>query len=245
MSSDKPARSRPGALRTLIGVMTRPLRSVVAMTVVLLLVVGGGFALLSSGLVPGLGQVFGQGHKTVSSVTLSAGFADLSELVVEEYNYKDIGKFTEADKKVFNTLSVPLTSKSFMITYSGTVKAGVRDFTALQVSIDDANKVIEVTAPQVEVLDSSIDPASVQVFDESHNPLNQITVSDVTEFQAQREQASVDEAVAAGLLDKATKRTESILSAHLASVLKETDKADYEVRISWVVPLDSQATPGS
>lgn len=105
---------------------------------------------------------------------------------MEEYNFTSIGKFSEDNKEIFGVV-VPLTGKNALITYDGTVKAGIKDITAVEVDINDTLKTIAVSLPKTEVLSSSIEPDSIQQYDQSNNTLNQINAEDIAELLSTEE----------------------------------------------------------
>lgn len=103
------------------------------------------------------------------------------------------------------------------------------DVSQIQVEVDEAGHVVTVTVPAVEVLSASIDPASVETYDQSFSVVNQIEVGEVTTFLAERE-AAADESISKGLLDKAQGRLEDIVKKQVNAVLGE-QAAKYEVRV--------------
>ena len=115
---------------------------------------------------------------TVDTTLVKNSFADIGELATESYNFTQVGKYSEEGTKVFG-MEVPGTSAHYLITYSGEVKAGVADVSQIQVDVDEAGHVVTVTVPAVEVLSTSIDPSSVETYDQSFSIVNQIKVGDV------------------------------------------------------------------
>ena len=53
----------------------------------------------------------------ITSTALTQKIRDINELAVSEYDYTKVGKFSNSLK--FNGWTVPLTQKSFLITYEG------------------------------------------------------------------------------------------------------------------------------
>ena len=157
-------------------------------------------------------------------------FADIGELATESYVFTQVGKYSEEGTKFFG-MEVPGTSAHYLITYSGEVKAGLTDVSQIQVQADEGAHVVTVTVPAVEILSSSIDPASIETYDQSFSIVNQIEVSEVTSFLADREAAAKDEAVAKGLLDKAQNRLKEVVKGQVNAVLGERASA-YEVRVT-------------
>ncbi|NJJ05014.1 DUF4230 domain-containing protein [Corynebacterium coyleae] len=197
--------------------------SVITSVIAVLAVVGLLLALLRP-------AVFGMGETRVDSTTIGASFEDIAELSVEEYVFSDVGKFDQKGLEVLG-LRVPFTGRNFLVTYDGRVTAGIRDTSAIDVSVGSG--AIDVVLPPVEVLSAHINADSVQVYDQSMNPINQIRVDDVTTFIAGQENAARDKAVSQGLLDRAGERTEHLVRSHIAALVKETEQEDFDVRISW------------
>lgn len=167
---------------------------------------------------------------TVDTTLVKNSFADIGELATESYNFTQVGKYSEEGTKIFG-MEVPGTGAHYLITYSGEVKAGLADVSRIQVQADEQAHVVTVTVPAVEVLSSSIDPASVETYDQSFSLVNQIEVGDVTTFLADREAAAKDEAVTQGLLNKAQNRLEEVVKGQVNAVLGERASA-YDVRVT-------------
>ena len=206
--------------------------SAVAKVAASLVIAGVGFAGgMKAAPVFGLGSAQDQGSEpvvTVDTTLVKNSFADIGELATESYNFTQVGKYSEEGTKIFG-MEVPGTGAHYLITYSGEVKAGVADVSQIQVEVDEAGHVVTVTVPAVEVLSASIDPASVETYDQSFSVVNQIEVGEVTTFLAERETAA-DEAISKGLLDKAQGRLEDIVKKQANAVLGE-QAAKYEVRV--------------
>lgn len=179
-------------------------------------------------LIPGL---FGGSATKIDSTVIKNSFNDVAELATEEYSFTGVGKFDDAKK--IGDLDIPLTGKSFLVTYSGTIKAGIKDTKEISVNIDERSKKVLVKAPAADVLGESIDPASVEIYDQSFNPLNQVSVDDVTNFLSAETDKNRDEAIKGGLLQKSEEHTTRLLKSHVKAVLVGTDKADYEVEVKF------------
>ena len=165
----------------------------------------------------------------VTSTTIGASLGDIAELSVEEYVFSDVGKFDQEGLEVLG-VRVPFTGRNFLVTYDGRVTAGIKDASLIDVHLaDDA---IEISLPNVEVLESHIDADSVKVYDQTMNPINQLRVEDVAGFIADREADAREKAIASGLLDRAGQHAEELARAHVTALVAGTDMEDYEVRVS-------------
>lgn len=206
--------------------------STVAKVAASLVIAGAGFA---GGMKAA--PVFGVGARdqgaepvvTVDTTLVKNSFADIGELATESYNFTQVGKYSEEGTKIFG-MEVPGTGAHYLITYSGEVKAGLADVSRIQVQSDEEAHVVTVTVPAVEVLSSAIDPASVETYDQSFSPVNQIEVGEVTSFLADREAAAKDEAVAHGLLNKAQDRLGEVVKGQVNAVLGER-ATKYQVEV--------------
>lgn len=168
----------------------------------------------------------------IDSTTITNSFTDIAELATEEYNFTNVGTYTKNQLKV-GGVSIPFTDSSFLITYSGTVKAGIANINEITVSIDDAAKSVTVKAPAVQVLDSSIDPASIVTYDQSFDVVNQIKVEDVASFLASEESNAEQLAEDNGLMGRARTQAETLLTSHAKALLVDSQEKDYSVTVSW------------
>ena len=165
----------------------------------------------------------------VNTTLIQDSFADMAELATESYSFTKVGKWSQPGTTVFG-LQVPGTDAHYLITYTGEVKAGVKDASSIQIETDEDNHVVTVTVPAVEVLSSSIDPNSIETYDQSYNIVNQIEVSEVTAFLADQEKVAAEEAVTKGVLDRAQHRIEELIKTQVKAVLGE-QASKYEVRV--------------
>ncbi|WP_368018785.1 DUF4230 domain-containing protein [Olsenella sp. AGMB03486] len=169
---------------------------------------------------------------SAASTTIKNSLSDISELSTEEYSFANVGKYTEDDLKVLG-ISIPFTGSSFVATYEGTVKAGISDIEAADVAVDDSTKTVTVTLPDVEILSCSIDPSTIEVYDQTFNPINQIQVSDVSNFLSSEEDKEEEEAKTNGTLDKARTHAEKIVKSVVSSILSGISRDGYAVKVSW------------
>lgn len=177
-------------------------------------------------------SLLGFGNARIDSTTIGASFTEIAELATEEYAFSDVGKFDQEGLQIAG-LKVPFTDRNFLVTYSGRVTAGLRNAGSVETQVDDTAKTLTITLPAVEVLDSHIDAHSVEVYDQTMNPINQLRVSDVTEFIANREDAARDKAVAEGLLDRAREHAEQLMLSHATALTAGTNMEGYTLSVDW------------
>lgn len=149
----------------------------------------------------------------ITSDLLGQQLRTVQELVTVEYHYTNMGKFeNQAD---FYGWKVPFTSKSFIVSYDGIIKAGV-DLSEVEPEVDDLDHTITITLPKSEIMSHEIPEDSIEVFDETHNIFNQITIEDYTDFTKDQKEAVMQKAIDNGLLtsadEKARESVESFLT---------------------------------
>lgn len=162
-----------------------------------------------------------QGSK-ITSDTLFEQVQAVSSIATLEYNYTNMGKFTDNTK--LNGWSIPLTEKSFILTYDGKITAGIQ---MDAIKIDIRGKNITITVPPAEILSHQVDEKSIEVYDETKNIFNQISVSDYAAFSAKQKKVMEEKAVEGGLLKEAQDRAEKVISKLLKNDTKIA--TDYEI----------------
>ena len=167
---------------------------------------------------------------TTDTTTITNSFSDIAELATESYIFTEVGKYSEQGTQIFG-MEVPGTGASFLITYSGEVKAGITDISAIKVERDESKKTIKVIVPAAQVISTKIDPSSVKTYDQTFSLANRLEVNEVTGFLANEEKRASEDAVKHGLLEKAQKRLDEIVTDHVKAVLGDEAK-DYEVSVS-------------
>ena len=141
------------------------------------------------------------------------------------YNYTKVGKFS--DNLKFNGWDIPLTQKSFLITYNGKLKAGIK-MDKIKTSIE--NNTIVVSIPEIEILSNEIDENSIEVYDETKNVFNPISISDYTAFAKKQKETVAEEAIENGLLSEAATKTQSTIKKYLNAIPGISDSYEIEVK---------------
>ena len=135
---------------------------------------------------------------------------EIAELATMEYLFTDAAKFT--DSKQLINLTLHFTEKSFTLKWNGVIKAGIENLDDVKIDINEDEKKITISLPQVEILSYEVDTDSVQVLDEKNNLFNRITVDDKIRFDSETEDAMKERAIESGLLEKAQKNAENIIA---------------------------------
>lgn len=141
------------------------------------------------------------GSTEMSAVVLENRLTEISEFASLTYTYTNMAEFENS--KDFYGIKVPFTTKSFIITYDGTIKAGVD---LAKAEVDVSGKKITVTLPAAEILSHEIDEDSLEIFDENTSIFNPLKVSDYNTFNKEQKAEMEKKATDKGLLTEAGKK---------------------------------------
>lgn len=167
-------------------------------------------------------------NKQITSDALHQEIEQIGELATVSYYYTNMGKFEDVIKLL--DMDVPFTTKGFILSYDGEIKAGV-DLN--KVEIDVTNEVITVTVPTARILSHEIDLDSVVLYDEKNSIFNGISAEDVTEFLKNQQTLMEEKARNNGILAKAQENATEVLYSLLRRfVMTDEDKViPYEIQI--------------
>lgn len=149
-----------------------------------------------------------QSTPKISSDLISEQLKSVADLTTLEYHYTNIGKFE--NNKDFNGWNIPLTTKEFILSYDGVIKAGI-DLEQLDIQVE--NQKIIITLPEAKIMSHTIEEDSIQLFNESKNIFNPISINDYVNFtQALKEEKETD-LQTKGFLDEAANRAKTTLTS--------------------------------
>lgn len=164
-------------------------------------------------------------HETTNGVqVVKEKLKETAELNTGSYLCTDV--VTREDSRKFKDWNIPLTKKSFIVSYDGTVKAGIKDLTKAEVTQSKENVVVKL--PKVEITSAEIDNDSFKLLDESNNIFNPISVEDVNDAQKELKKEMEERAVEKGVLDLAKNNAEELIAEMLKSPI-----GAYDVKIEW------------
>lgn len=120
-----------------------------------------------------------------------------------------------------------MTNKYFILTFEGEIQLGT-DLSKANVEINDSTIYATVNKPTV--LSNSIDESSIEVYDETKNIFNPISVSDYKAFAVEQKEKALSEAKKKGLMKTAQKNTEKSIK-EIISIIPDTD--DYTIEVTF------------
>lgn len=160
-----------------------------------------------------------QDNARLDAVVIGNQLTQISELAVVNYQYTNMAQFTSSND--FYGVTIPFTTKKFILTYDGQIKAGV-DLSQAKIDVSEAS--VTVTLPAPRILSHEIDENSMEVFDEKTSIFNPFTVEDFSSFQADQKAEMERKAVEKGLLEQAAEKAAASVEGLLAPLLP-TDTA--------------------
>ena len=167
--------------------------------------------------------------KTITTEEIESTMEKIGELATIEYIYTDAGKFEDSNQiKGFN---IPFTKKSFIIKWSGTIKAGI-NLEDVKTEIDEGDKKITVYIPESEILSHTHDPNGFEILDESNNIFNPIEVDDVNTFTVDNDRFTEQKAIDKGLLEKADANAKAIIENSILSNAIVSENYELNVIVS-------------
>ena len=162
-----------------------------------------------------------QTEPEITSTLIQNRIEQASDLVTTKYHYTKVGKFENSLN--LNGWSIPLTNKYFILTFEGEIQLGT-DLSKANIEISDST--IHVTVDKPTVISNSIDESSIEVYDETKNIFNPISVSDSKAFAVEQKEKALSEAKKKGLMKTAQKTTEKSIK-QIISIIPDTD--DYNI----------------
>lgn len=166
-----------------------------------------------------------QSDPIITSSLIENRIEQASDLVTTKYHYSKVGKFENSLK--LNGWSIPLTNKNFILTFEGEIQLGT-DLSSAKVSIEDKTIHVQTKAPKV--ISNTIDESSIEIYDETKNIFNPISINDYKKFAVEQKKNALSEAKEKGLMKKAEKNTKKSIQ-QIISIIPNTD--DYKVEVTF------------
>lgn len=152
----------------------------------------------------------------VESRNIAFGLKDMGELVTQAGYFTNVQSSTST-RQLFG-MDIPFTTSKYIYSYDGVVKAGL-DFSKIEVRVDDANRVVTVLLPEIEILDVNIDNNSLKIYDESQSIFTPLHIADVNEAQIELKEQVRQTAIDNGILEEAEKNARTIIGGFLSGTM--------------------------
>ena len=149
-------------------------------------------------------------NKVITSTVIAERLSKISELSTVKYSYSNV--LALKDSKKFKNFPIPFTEKSFLIKYSGYIKAGV-DLKNLDVVVNDEK--VTITLKKAKIFDHVINNEDLFVYDEKSSMFNKLSMQDmVNEISNEKSKVEAD-LLKTGFLDEANANTKLLLQGIL------------------------------
>ncbi len=173
-------------------------------------------------LIFGLGAIYGPNiykkltskEPTVTSEIVSAKLSAASELTS--------GKIKMQGFIHFDNQGIPvLTKGTFILEYEAEIRAGIDISKVVINSVDNENKIINITVPKAEILDVNVDPDSLQTNNTSFTLFNLKEKEDLINAQQEAKKHALEYAESSGLLELADQQSATLIKGILATGFPE------------------------
>lgn len=154
-------------------------------------------------------------EKIANSTNVANELKRISELATYKNTYTDI-IFIKDSKKI-QEVTIPFTTKTLLIKYSGYVKAGV-NLEDAKIDVNSEEKKIDLKLKKAKVLDNVIDTDNVTVLDEKSALFNKIQGQEIINELNKNKGQVVDKLIKNGFLKKANENTKILLEGILKSM---------------------------
>lgn len=155
--------------------------------------------------------------KVISSTVIAERLSKISELSTVKYDYSNV--LSIKNSKKFKDFSIPFTEKSFLIKYSGYIKAGV-DLKDLEVVVN--NRTIIITLKKAKIFDHAINTDDLFLYDEKSSLFNKLSAQDmIDEISNEKSKVEAD-LLKTDFLEQANTNTKILLQGILLDMGFET-----------------------
>ena len=151
--------------------------------------------------------------KVINNTVIAERLSKISELSTIKYNYTNIIAVTNTKK--FKDYYIPFSEKSFLIKYSGYIKAGI-DFKDLDIIVNKKN--ITLTLKKSKILDHVLNNEDFFVYDEKSSMFNKLSIQDmINEISNQKSKIEAD-LIKTSFLDEANSNVKLLLQGVLSDM---------------------------
>ena len=144
---------------------------------------------------------------------------EASELTTAKFNYSGVTKYEDSGVTF-------LTKADFTMVYKATARIGI-DVEEIEVTADDAQKVVYIKIPKAKVLDVKVDTSSIQYFSEKFSLFNPDEKEDGNKAIALAEEEAWKEIESMGGLEMADNQAETLIRGILSKALPR----DYRIEV--------------
>lgn len=170
----------------------------------------------------------------ITSTTLKSSLEQAGDLITSRYYYSDIGKFENSYE--INGWSIPFTGKSFLLTYQGEATLG---FKVSDMEVNIRGNRILVHCPAIEVLSNDIPSETVEVYDQTTNIFNPVTIDDYLAFETEQKQIAAQKMQTNGTFERAQQDAQRAIEQLLNMIPDIAQNYTIEVEFEQSQPIST------
>lgn len=162
---------------------------------------------------------------------VSEKLQEIAEISTVEYDYSNALNFKD-NKKLFNNLSIPFTSKEAVMTYDGKIKMGIN---AKKLKVKDIEKnvsgdveSITIGIPKIKITSHEIDRDTIKFPVEESTILNKLTNKDYDELETKGKNEMKKTALRSEAMDMAEKHLKDSLKGYVKGLYGTDVKVVFE-----------------
>jgi len=157
--------------------------------------------------------------------TLQQQILSIGELATLEYNYKNVVTLKNSHQII--GWNIPLTQKSFIIVYDGTMKIGI-DTSDILINASEHTKTISITVPKAKILSHELHEDSVEVLEEKSGLFNPVSITDWATMAVSEKQKMEETVSASDMFTRAQNDAVKMLQALIGGIVP----ANYTVNVT-------------
>lgn len=154
----------------------------------------------------------------VDAHILFGEIAQISELATAAETYTVVEKVEKSNDKLFNLVDIPFTDNFFILSYKGTIKAGI-NLEEAKVTAEGERVVVKL--PAATILSDAIDTSSFAVLHEQTSVFSPVHVEDVTKYIDKTRQEAEAASIGGKMMEEARSNAETAIRALLEPSLPE------------------------
>ena len=162
---------------------------------------------------------------SVSATSIEERLSKCSSLTTARIDYRGIIKYSEGEIQFIN-------KKSFSMIYDAQIKAGI-DLSKAAVKV--SGKTIQITIPQPEIQDISIDSDSLEFYDEKFALFNWTDKEDTAKAMAYAKEDAQAKAGQTDILNQALEQARTVIETLLLPVTEDTN-SPYQLSVDYEEP---------
>ncbi|MCI8320397.1 MAG: DUF4230 domain-containing protein [Dorea sp.] len=156
----------------------------------------------------------------VTATSIEERLSKCSSLTTARLDYRGIIRYEEGDIQYIN-------KKSFSMIYDAHIKAGI-DLSKAKVTVKD--KKVTVSVPRPEIQDITVDPDSLEFYDEKFALFNWTKKQDTQKAMEKAKEDAAEKAGQTDLLKQASEQAETVITTLLSPFTKEGEEYTMEIQ---------------